>query len=162
MSSVLADYYSPSEKAGGPVQSLAALLHWTGENVDYTVLTRDRDRGDTTGFQGVPTGTWLQIPGGRCRYLLPAELRFRTLTSVVASCDVDVVYVNSIFSVPFGIYPMLMRRLGRFPTTRTVLATRGELNAGALSIHSIRKVLYLTFARLARLFDGVVLARHLR
>ncbi len=64
----------------------------------------------------------------------------------------DVLYLNSLFSVPYALQPL---RAAKSLGIRVVLAPRGMLGAGALAIKPAKKKLFLAFARLLGLFRGV-------
>ena len=64
----------------------------------------------------------------------------------------DVMYLNSLFSVPFALQPI---RAAKSLGIRVVLAPRGMLGAGALAIKPAKKKLFLTLARLFGLFRDV-------
>ena len=153
---VLADYYLPGHKAGGPIRALAALLHHLGSRLEFSVLTRDRDLGDREAYSGVPTGEWVESGNGRCRYLSPEGLSRAKIRHLIRGIEHDVIYVNSLFSVPLSIKPMLLRRLGLIPRREVVLAPRGELNPGAVGLGRLRKRLFLTVTRLLGVYGDVI------
>ena len=64
----------------------------------------------------------------------------------------DVIYLNSLFSVPYALQPL---RVAKSLGIRVVLAPRGMLGAWALAIKPAKKKLFLTLARLLGLFRGV-------
>jgi glycosyltransferase involved in cell wall biosynthesis len=75
---------------------------------------------------------------------------------LIASTSHDALYVNSFFSVPFGITPLVLRRFGLIPRRPTIVAPRGEFAPGALAIHAVRKRLYAGAAKLLGLTRGVI------
>jgi glycosyltransferase involved in cell wall biosynthesis len=148
----LSDYYLPGYAAGGPIRSLGNLTEALGDEYSFSVLTRDRDMGASEPPAGVRYGEWVRVDRAAVRYLAPSELSLRGLARAIRSRDHDVLYVNSLFSVPFGIKPLLLRRLGVIPRRALVIAPRGELSEGALALHPGRKRMYLGFARRLGLF----------
>jgi glycosyltransferase involved in cell wall biosynthesis len=68
----------------------------------------------------------------------------------------DVLYLNSCFSPAFTILPLVLRRLGRIPRVPVVVAPRGELSEGALSLKRGKKVAFLRAVRVAGLYRGVL------
>ena len=66
----------------------------------------------------------------------------------------DVIYLNSLFSVFFTIYPLLIRK--RFmPSRKTVLAPRGMLGKGALHIKPLKKKLFLLASRVTGIYKNI-------
>ena len=154
---VLADHYLPGQKAGGPIRALAALVHHLGDRIELRILTRDRDLGDERPYESVPTDdAWVAAGNGSCRYLTPRELAGIRIRDAIRSVDHDLVYVNSIFSVPLSIKPMLLRRLGRLPKRPVVLAPRGELNPGAIGLGRRKKWVFLRASKLLGTYRDVV------
>jgi glycosyltransferase involved in cell wall biosynthesis len=84
-------------------------------------------------------------------YLMPIALGRR-----LRATKYDVLYLNSCFSVPFVIVPLLLRRLGLVPRTPVVIGPRGELAPGALATKSTRKRVYIALARILGLTRGAV------
>jgi glycosyltransferase involved in cell wall biosynthesis len=66
------------------------------------------------------------------------------------------IYLNSLFSPVFTLWPLLLRRLRLLPSGRWILAPRGELLAGALSKKAIRKRVLLRLARASGLLEDVL------
>jgi glycosyltransferase involved in cell wall biosynthesis len=153
---VMADRYLPGYKSGGPIRSLSNLVARLGDEIDFRVCTRDRDGGDTAPYPGIVAGEWQPVEKARVRYLAPAEQRMSVLRAVIAEAGHDVLYLNSAFSPLVTLRTLALRRLGRIPPRPVVLAPRGELSAGALSLKSAKKRAWLAAARTAGLYRGVL------
>jgi glycosyltransferase involved in cell wall biosynthesis len=154
---VLIDFFLPGEKAGGPVRTLAALIHHLGGRASFLLVTRDRDPGDTEPYRDVPTGRWVECGGrARCRYLGPKDQTPWAIARLLRSTPYDVLYVNTLFSVPFSLVPLVLRRWGIVSRRPVVLAPRGQLNPGALSLKRHKKRVFLAIVRRSRLYKGVV------
>lgn len=153
---VLSDFFEPAVRAGGPVRSLAALTQSdVGSRVK--VLTRDRDLGEAEPLPGVVPDVWVSHGRGQVMYfsgvgIRPAWRALRTLRSL----DPSYIYLNSLFSVPTGLVPLALARLRLLPKARIVLAPRGQLDPGALSLRSRKKQVVL------RLLLGAGLLRSVR
>lgn len=152
---ILVDHYLPGHKAGGPVRTIAALVAHLGGRGDFSIITRDRDMGEDGPYTSVPTGTWLDLGPSRCRYLSPPELRARPLGRLLRRTPHDVLYLNSVFTWPLGILPLVLHRLGVITSPQVVLAPRGQLDPGALSIRRGKKRWFLSCARLIGLYRNV-------
>jgi glycosyltransferase involved in cell wall biosynthesis len=67
-----------------------------------------------------------------------------------------VLYLNSLFSQPFSILPILMRKFGLLRIKSVVLAPRGECSPGALGLKALKKLCYLNGARWLGLYRDVL------
>jgi glycosyltransferase involved in cell wall biosynthesis len=139
---VMVDWYAPGYKAGGPIRSAVNLSEQMEGDVDVMVLTSDRDLGEEAPYPGVEAGVWTVRGGHRVFYAPPSALGWRELNDIIRKVRPDVVYLNSMFSVPFTVYPLLMQRLCRLPA-RIVLAPRGMLMVANLAQKPFRKNLFL-------------------
>ncbi len=152
---VMIDYYLPGFKAGGPLRTLANLVSRFSDEFRFQIITRDRDLGDSEPYGGVPTGCWVSSNGAEVLYLTPDQLSFRAICRIMQQTPHDMVYLNGLFSVPFSITPLFGVRAKRVPRQPIVLAPRGEMAPSALKKSVWRKRVYLSSARVTRMFDGV-------
>lgn len=152
---ILSEYYLPAYRAGGPVRTLSNLVERLGDEFEFRVVTGDRDLGDPRPFDDVEPGRWIARGRAWCWYLRRRPGRPVDLCRVVRSTPHDVLYLNSLFSTGFGVAPLLLRRLGLLGGAPVVLAPRGELSAGALSLKAPKKRVFLVIARALRLHRGV-------
>jgi glycosyltransferase involved in cell wall biosynthesis len=153
---VFSDFYLPGHRAGGPIRTIAGLVHHLGGRLAFAIVTRDRDHGENLPYSTIPIDAWTEVAGAVCRYLPPRRLRWWALARLARRTPHDVLYVNSLFSYHFAIKPLLLRRAGLLPARPVVLAPRGELDPGALALSFVRKRVFLVVARAARLYAGVL------
>jgi glycosyltransferase involved in cell wall biosynthesis len=151
---VLLDYFLPGEKAGGPVRTLAALLHHLGDRIEFRVVTRNRDLGDPTPY-ALPTGRWVEYAGTTCRYLRRAERSPWAIARLLRSTPHDVLYLNGFFSIPFILTPLALQRSGVVPRRPVIVAPRGQLDRGALALKPRKKRLFLAAVRASGMFADV-------
>lgn len=152
---VLADWYLPAFRAGGPVRSLARMVAELGDEVRFRVLTGDRDLGQAVPFTGIDVDRWITVGKAACRYLRPEARTVRHLRVLLCRTRYDVLYLNSIFSLDFGMKPMALRSMGAIPSSVVVIAPRGELHPGALVHKSWRKRSFLRAAKVLGVYRGV-------
>lgn len=152
---ICCDYYLPGYKAGGPIRTLSCMIEQLGGGYEFSILTRDRDIGDSAPYD--LAGTSVNIPVGKASvtYLEPAELRIGTIRKVIATRNYDLLYVNSFFSVPFSIIPLLLRRFGLVPERPVIIAPRGEFARSALAIGRLKKRVFLLLAKVAGIYTDV-------
>ena len=139
---VVADYYLPGFRAGGPVRAISNTVTRLASGIDFFVVTRDHDA-DGSKYHDVEAGRWTAVAAGCVLYaprLTPALLR-----RCVADTACDVIWLNSFFSRA-SISVLVYRQMGwiRRPV---LLAPRGEFSPGALALKRRRKALALWLLR---------------
>jgi glycosyltransferase involved in cell wall biosynthesis len=149
----LADYYLPGHRAGGPVRSLSALVQGLAGEVEFSILTRDRDLQADHPYPGVATSTWVPVGHARVWYAPPHRARAEVL-ELLRNEPYDLLYLNSFFSPTFSVLPMLARRIGASPQRPVLVAPRGELASAALALGARRKQAYMWLARTLGVYHG--------
>jgi glycosyltransferase involved in cell wall biosynthesis len=152
---IVVEHYLPGFRAGGPLRSVSALVQLLGEEVDFWVITRDRDEGSEAAYPNVRPGEWTRLGKSHVRYLSPDELNCRRLTKAVTDVQPHALYLNSFFS-PMTIKLLAARRAGALGAMPVLLAPRGELSPGALRLKALKKRTFLFLSQLARVHEGVV------
>lgn len=151
---ILADYYLPGFRAGGPIRTLASLVEELGDEFDFTILTRDRDVNDEKSFAHLDAQHRAVMGKAKVQYL--ESTHFLALYKAIKKESCDVLYLNSIFSKSFSVQVLLLRFLKLIKPSFTILAPRGELSKNALKIKKMRKSNYLRLAKILGLYQGVV------
>lgn len=152
----LADYYLPGTHAGGALRSLANLITTLGSELDFRVITRDRDWLSDQRYPGITPGTWETVGPAKVMYVDPEHVRPSTLRRIIADTPHDVLYLNSLFSRIFTLSVLAYRRVGMIPAKPAVLAPRGQLTPGAIGINGTKKAVFLTGARGAGLYRDII------
>lgn len=150
---VLADWYLPAYKAGGPVKSVAALVYHLRADYDFYIITSDKDAFETQSLP-VETKTWTIGKYGEKVLYLPGKISKGDLLEAANGIEYDVVYINSFFSKPFSIYPLLLQKQGKI-NKPVVLAPRGMLRTGALAIKPAKKKIFLALSKLGGLHKNI-------
>ena len=149
-------WYPPAYKAGGPVRSVHNLMQLLKAQTSHhlEVVCGDRDLGSTEPLSGISSDIPTDQNGIAVTYRSKVSYAWwkAKLRGTAETPPPDVIYINSLFSVPFALQPL---RAAKSLGIRVVLAPRGMLGAGALAIKPAKKKLFLTFARLFGLFRGV-------
>ena len=151
---VVLPHYLPGYKAGGPVRTIANIVEALGEEFHFSILTADRDLGDREPYPGVSPGTWHQVGAAEVCYLTPGEMGLRAFGRLLNELSFDLLCLNSFFS-PWTVKTLWLRKWGWIPRKPVLLAPRGELSAGALSLKPVKKTCYLFLAKAAGLYQGV-------
>ncbi|SHG29685.1 Glycosyltransferase involved in cell wall bisynthesis [Jatrophihabitans endophyticus] len=135
---VTSAYFEPGYKAGGPIPSVKQIVS-SAEGIRILLLTNDRDLGDTAPYPGLSGRT---VTRGDLDILYLDRRRpghwWRAIKTIRGG-PVDLLYVNSLWDPWFTILPLLLSVLRVVPARRVLVAPRGELSAGALSIKARKK-----------------------
>lgn len=150
------EWYPPAYKAGGPVRSVHNLMQLLNAQTPHhlEVVCGDRDLGSTEPLSGISSDIPTDQDGIAVTYRSEVSYAWwkAKLRGTAETPPPDVIYLNSLFSVPYALQPL---RAAKSLGIRVVLAPRGMLGAGALAIKPVKKKLFLTLARLLGLFRGV-------
>ena len=148
--------FEPGFRGGGPIRSLAHIVDTLSEATDLCLITRDRDLGAAKPYPG-RSGRWMGRGRSQVFYLnVRRPLQWFRLWHQLHAIPFDLLYVNSLWSPVFTVGPVLAVRLNLLQTTKILIAPRGELSPGALSLKARRKLLFLRWwAHLLRMADVV-------
>ncbi len=150
---VFIDWYAPGYKAGGPVRSLVNLVDHLRDRVDFHIVTRNTDYTESTPYAGIAPDAWTNLPGGeRVWYASEAGMTRKAWIRILKETDCEAIYINGLYSWWFNILPLWWSR-GK--GVRRVVAVRGMLAAGAMQHGALKKLLFLSFARMLDLYKGV-------
>lgn len=147
---IFIDHYLPGFKAGGPTRTTANLIEWLGDDIQFRVVTKDRDLGEASPYQNIVEREWNTVGKAEVRYLSPSELSPRTILALVRQTPHNVIYLNSVFSTR-TVTVLVLSRLGQIKIP-IIIAARGNLSSGALGLKSLKKRAYLGLARLLGLY----------
>lgn len=149
---IIADYYLPGYKGGGPIRTIANTIEWLGDEFDFYILTGDRDFKDTQPYPDVHYGKWVTVGKAKVRYLSPEERGIFALSNIIQELQPDLIYLNSFFA-PMCVKTMWGRFLGRISHDIPVLINpRGEFNPGSINHKKWKKRAYLAIVKLFRLY----------
>jgi glycosyltransferase involved in cell wall biosynthesis len=152
---VIADFYLPAFRGGGPIRSIASLIERMGGEFQFFVLCRERDLINSPRSQEKKAYGWVEVGNARVMYLSPEQLRFFRLRSLLREIDSELLYLNGFFS-PFTRRILTLRLLGLLPKKRIVLVPHGEFSSGALGLKSWKKKAYFRVVRTIGLYDNLV------
>jgi glycosyltransferase involved in cell wall biosynthesis len=153
---VLTDWYEPGYKAGGPIRSCVNFVNHMRDDYTIYVFTSDRDLGDPGPYENIKTNSWFSKDGKVYRYYgSPDRLNWQNIRGQLKAIQPDFIYLNSMFSLNFTIYPLLISRLYKLDA-RVVLSPRGMLRESAIRFKTAKKMLFLKGLRLLGIH------RHLR
>ena len=98
-------------------------------------------------MNGVSPNKWMDyIPGVKVYYASVQNLRLNHIREHVLSVRPDCIYLNSMFSKRFTIYPLWLKRSNRIPG-KIILAPRGMLKSSALNFKKSKKRVFLSMLK---------------
>ena len=150
---VFLNYYLPAYKAGGPLRTIQGMVDYLGDDIEFSIVTSDRDSGDLEPFPGIVTKTWTKL--GKSRICYVEKIARSKIACVLEAQSWDVLYLQSFFDRQFTIQPLLWWKFGRLKAKKVLLAPRGEFSRGAIAIKPWKKRMYLFFARVLKLYDNI-------
>ena len=118
--------YLPGYKSGGPVRTIANMVERLDDDLDFRIITADRDVGDAEPYPNIVVNGWNTVGNAQVFYASPCNQSLWHLAQMINETPHDVLYLNSFFSPIFTIRPLLARRLGLTPNKPVILAARGE------------------------------------
>lgn len=151
---IFIDWFLPAYKAGGQIPSVGNIVKLLYEEVDFYIVTSDRDAGDLQAFENVETDKWLKKDNYQIIYLSPENQNKKQFEKILTKEKFDTIYFNSFFSWRFTILPLYISKK-ILPETKKILAPRGMLGEGALAIKSFKKKVFIQIAKLMKLYSGL-------
>jgi len=144
---IMADWFEPGFKAGGPIRSTINFVDHLENDLDLFIFTTDRDLGDHIAYPGIQADCWLTIGQHKVFYSSPSFLGWKAISSIINEVKPDYIYLNSMFSTYFTIFPMVIRRIGR-TESKIILAPRGMLKDSALAHKANKKKIFISLFKL--------------
>lgn len=81
----LVRYYLPGYKSGGPVRTIANLVDHLGDDIEFRVVTSDRDMLDEAAYPAIRVDAWNQVGKALVYYVSPAKQTVRGFLRLIAS-----------------------------------------------------------------------------
>lgn len=152
---VFIDWFYPGDKAGGPVRSCVNLIQQLGDEFEFSVVTRDTDYTSAIPYTTVRSNEWNSTSlNARVYYISADQLTRQTIRRLIAETEFDYVYLNGVWSQPFSVWPLEVLKDGG-KESKVVLAVRGMLAPSAMSIKPLKKKLFLAYAKMKGIYDGI-------
>lgn len=151
---ILCDWFLPGYLAGGPIQSIATLTAHLKEDFEFKIITTDRDFKSSVPYVGIKINEWTEYQGRQVFYVSPENMNPAFVLQLIQSIEHDVIYLNSLFSKLFTVYPLKWKQQGKLKST-IVLAPRGMLRDAALAVKPLKKKLFMFYAKSIGLFKNI-------
>lgn len=152
---VYTGFYLPGFKGGGPIRTVANMAEALGHEINFSIVTLDRDLGDAEPYSNITPDQWQQVGKANVFYASPARWLGKTFR-LIQNFQGDALHLNSFFSFRFSILPLLIARLTK-PGLPVIVGPRGEFSSGALALKSFKKKrIYIAAARAVGLYKNVI------
>lgn len=152
---ILSEWYLPGTKAGGPVRSIFSLISILKSEFDFYLITTDCDLGSQTPYASIKSNEWFETEGVNYYYLSKNNLNKERIKNLLTQLNADVVYLNSFWSYWFSIFIVRLKMKNEIKGT-LVLAPRGMLGKGALSIKPYKKKIYIALSKARKFYTKVL------
>jgi glycosyltransferase involved in cell wall biosynthesis len=145
-------HFSPAFKAGGPIQSLVNLVEVLRSEFSVFVVCGARDMGEHTLLDGIRPNAWNKLNENVNVFYIDGSV-YKAVRSAFNDTNPDIVYINGLFLPGYDWLPLLFaKRRNR----KVIMAPRGMLQKGALSIRPAKKFLFLWFFKLLGLHKNII------
>jgi glycosyltransferase involved in cell wall biosynthesis len=145
------DWYSPGYRAGGPIQSCANLVNHLKDSYQFFIVTSAYDYGSYEPYPNVKMDAWSkQEENVSICYLSRKSENIKFIKSLISQVNFDIIYLNSMFSIKYTVHPLRAIQ-NQLKHKKVILAPRGMLASGALSVKSKKKEFFLFFFKLLRI-----------
>lgn len=149
---VVVGNYLPGFKAGGIVRAVVNTIDHLAGEIDFKVITRDRDLGDSAPYASVRMNAWQPMGAAEVYYLSTDAESASSLARLVNATPHDAIWLNSFFD-PLTVKLLWKRRTGAARLNRPIVAPRGEFAWASLQQKYPKKLIFMWLARAIGLYS---------
>ena len=153
---ILINHYLPGYKSGGPIQTISNTVYHLGDEINFKIITMDRDATDKEPYKMISSNRWTSVGNAEVYYLGKKKGLIFDLIKIINNTEHDILYLNSFFNLVFTIIPLFSKKIKLIPNKKTVLAPRGELSLGALQFKKTKKKLMIKIYKIFNLSKDVI------
>jgi glycosyltransferase involved in cell wall biosynthesis len=150
---IFIDWYKPGFKAGGPIRSISNLVNQLNDKANYYIVTRDTDYSEHLPYKNIISNQWNQVDESKVYYLSSSNIKYTKIKELINEINPDTIYCNSLFSVFFSILPIF---IAKKKSIRHVLAVRGMLSGGSLSVKNRKKDIFITVMKFLSFYKSTI------
>ncbi|MCK4441376.1 MAG: glycosyltransferase [Sulfurovaceae bacterium] len=149
---IVTRWYLPAIKSGGTVRSLVSLVDRLKDSFDITIITSDRDLGAVEPYKNIEFDRLIRKDGIGIIYL--SSINVLNIHKYMKMINPDIIYINSFFDITTQ--SIMVLKFLKLINSDIILAPRGELASGALSIKSTKKKIYLALYKLFNMSKNII------
>jgi hypothetical protein len=148
--------YIPGSKYGGPISSIFNLVEALKSDISFKIVTRDRDLGDTKAYALTAPEKWNIAKNQNIFYSESTHKSIFKIYHLILEEKPDLIYLNSIFSLGFGVLPVLaIYCIRKNNKPRVLVAPRSELLPSVMKPKYFRKTIYLHIVKMFGIYKTV-------
>jgi glycosyltransferase involved in cell wall biosynthesis len=151
---LLVGHYLPGFKAGGILRTVANTVEILSQDLDFRIITRDRDLHESKPYPGVERDRWCAVGLAQVFYAQPHQVSLNYVSRLIRTISPDLIYLNGYFEA-LTIWALLGRKLGLVPRVPVIVASRGEFAKESLGQKYMKKYLFILVAKALRLYADV-------
>lgn len=140
-------WYLPGTKAGGPVRSVFSLVELLKNYFNFYIITSNTDLGNDKEYSNIIPNKFFVRDNINYYYIDSKHLASDKILDLINETKPDLIYLNSFWSFPFSINIIRLKNK-KLIGAPVLLAPRGMLSKGALSLKSFKKNIYLLSAKI--------------
>lgn len=152
---IFSTFYLPGFKGGGPIRTVANMLDKLGDDIQFSLVTADRDLGEVSAYAGVTPNAWQPLGRAQVYYVSGGVGWLRRLYHLIRAFNGQALHLNSFFSFRFSILPLIYWRVLRAGMP-VIVGPRGEFSQGALTLKSAKKHAFIALTKALGLYRGVI------
>lgn len=139
---IFIDWFYPAFKAGGPIRSVHNLIEGLSAHYNFFLITSNCELDGE--ILDVESNKWINKGSYQLIYLSKEQQNISNYKGLANEVKAEIVYLNSLYSYNFTLKPYrAFKNSGR----RLIIAARGMLGQGALSIKPLKKKIFLAFSK---------------
>lgn len=157
---VLYEYFYPGFKAGGPIQSLVNMVLAMHHRYEFYVATTAYDLQTAIPYQNVVCNKWVEVqfvPNTlpvKVWYSSHVKPSYKELLQTIQTSGCTTIYINGFYTNYF-LFPLLYLKFRKLKNIDCIVAPRGMLTKGALSVKSFQKKIYFSVIKCLGLLKTV-------
>lgn len=136
------------------MRSIYSIVELLKHEYDFYIVTGNTDLGEATPYKNILSDTLFEKDGIHFYYFSQERKTKNNLLALIKTISPDLIYINSFWSYLFSIF--IVRETKDLKLQIPVLlAPRGMLSPGALSIKAFKKRIYLLAAKIFALYKHI-------
>lgn len=147
-------HYLPGYKAGGILQNLVNTIDVLHTELDFWIVTRDRDLGDKEPYDGIKKNQWQSLGNAMVYYLSSRELRLQNISELITNTRHDMLYLTSLFDA-LTIKPLLLRKMRLMPDKPVIVEPNGEFGWASFKQKYAKKIIFVQAAKLFGIYNHI-------
>jgi len=147
--------YLPGTKSAGVTTSLLNMVERLSPEIEFYILTEDRDVGASQPYQDVPLEQWTTYGKAHVYYSRKYIESLRELKRIICGTDFDVYYFCGFYNIKDNVRPMILYWLHQIPRKKVVISPHGIFSMGEYGNKKFARKLYRMFFRASGLLHKV-------